>query len=586
MNLKLRLWMLSMIVVLVAGSPVLLPGAAAAGNRGAAQQPPVAGTLPVDGATGVRPDTPISFRFDTVTRKWTRFRQGLAQGGLLVSIESATGEAVTFAGRDGPVEFDSQTGVLTIRDHPPLRPYTRYTVSLKVKAAAIVTPVQPGRIPADLPPGPFPPVSFSFVTGSALHQATKIHGPPGEPAAATAGEDVEVRFLVTDDYGLPAEGAVLTLELEESGDRPDSAQASLSTTYLAPGAGGEILARVRDTEAESVTATLKVTDLETSSSVHASQGVVFVSGPPARAWLSAAAREATAGESIPVTGRVEDRFGNGVGSLPVVFHLEESRGRRRQHVAETDPSGAVETEVGSDTGQMVAVDLVAGGNDPGAGAVRGGLGAPLLFTEEVLSGTLVARRLGLRVPGPEEAGALPIEAEPPQTVRGQSGSLPPGKYLRLLSGQGELGNGQVAGDGSFTITAQQGFSAGDLLFLDLADQPFLPQPVRLSFSGDLYHRTFKVFLPQGRARLRYCAYDLAEVFYTTSPVIYRSWDGMSDTEITGGTLVGAGPPSAAGRYGGVTEAIVDLPVTGEYAFNMNLGYRGPRWYLTVEVPVP
>lgn len=421
-------------------APASPPSGGAAPAGGAPPALAVRHVEPADGTTSVRPDTPIRIAFDTAVPNWPHFAAALRHGHF----------ALTVNGQPVPARFDGDAAVLTA--HPQLGRYTQYRVELQVGAALRA------RARGTLPAPALGRVAFTFSTGSALHEPSRVRLQAPESVRVDGVAYLELR--ATDDYGLPAQGDV-SVTLGEGGDRlAGSARAEPAVGRLEATGDGRLTIAVSDREAERVHVAVRVSgpygddrdDHELSAEVR------FLPGPPASLRLRADTRQLPAGQTASVTGEVADAFGNPVGSQVVVSGTGSTSGALPQVSVQAGDDGRFTAPIRTEAAEYVAVEARVAPAGPAAG-----LGFPLRFVRQAGGGTELALRAGAAT-----AWGFP-EANPPNRVAGPAGTGT-GAYVQVLREAAALGGGTVAADGSFAVTTAP-FAAGELLTLRFLAAP-------------------------------------------------------------------------------------------------------------------
>ncbi|MBE3589368.1 MAG: Ig-like domain-containing protein [Firmicutes bacterium] len=332
--------LIALAALTAAAAPALAEGprAAAAGLPPAAaaeHRPPVAYTAPTDGAAGIRPDVTLIIGFDRQDPLFPRFRQQLEAGRFSVLLDGAPLEA----------RYDAETARITA-EHALLPRYTAHRVELRLKAA-----LHNPRTPA----GEAFTYAFGFTTGSDLHEPTHAAVDTLSPVGRAGEQAASISVRTWDDYGLPAEGALLSVALEERGARaPGSASAQggpFSSTATV---------QVADTEAEEVAVTLRVTGpYADGRDDHAfTADVRFLPGTPASATIRATSGTLTPGEAARLEAALTDRYGNPTPGVTVRFASSNATARFDPGEAQTDTAGVAVTSVTATSG---TVDLTLSG---------------------------------------------------------------------------------------------------------------------------------------------------------------------------------------------------------------------------------
>jgi adhesin/invasin len=270
---------------------------------------PVLGTVPEDGAHGVRPDTAISFQLDTAAPAFRSFRQQMESGRFALQIDDGT-EARLFGGAgtppdtlDGVATYDARTGTVSA-PALSLRRYTTYTVTLAVKAA--YQALLHGHSP--LPENAY--VTFAFVTGSALNEPTR-YLLAVDSLTPRVTEEAQLTVVLTDDYGNPAWGATLAVGLSEDGARlPQSAVSSPAQAVVTEANAGQLAFTLTDVEAERVSVTVTASGAFPQNGWSGTTAVSFRPGLPAAATLTGLPATAEVGTPVAMSGHVFDLYGN------------------------------------------------------------------------------------------------------------------------------------------------------------------------------------------------------------------------------------------------------------------------------------
>ena len=155
---------------------------------------PILETLPANGSDVIRPDTQIKISIDPTSKTYNRFRNQFEKGSFVIELNGQKVEAI----------YDEYLKVININSEI-LERYTEYNVEIKLKAESKNNNTNSNNAS----------YKFSFKTGSALYEATHLYSEVLN-SPVTVNEKGLISVNVTDDYGLPANNALI--EVSSSSD--------------------------------------------------------------------------------------------------------------------------------------------------------------------------------------------------------------------------------------------------------------------------------------------------------------------------------------------------------------------------------
>lgn len=275
--------------LLAVTSTALLALATRATLASASTQSNDAHALPISSypTTDVNPKAPLTITLDPSNPNFNRFHEQFVKNDFSVLVDNQPAQAT----------YDDSTYTITIR-HALFVRYTNHTVTLSVKAMANNGHTASGNA-SD---------SFTFATGSAIGEATKISVSVASPSVSVDNGGV-LSITATDDYNNPATGATVTV----TGTGHFIAPADATIT------SGKASVPLNDHTAETVALTYTVKD-----NTYSNQADDTHTGPASEIFVPGALNAdtssvtvdkptITAGGSVTVSVTPKDQFGNSLG---------------------------------------------------------------------------------------------------------------------------------------------------------------------------------------------------------------------------------------------------------------------------------
>lgn len=190
-------------------------------------------------------------------------------------------------------------------------------------------------------------------------------------------------------------------------------------------------------------------------------------GEPSKISVQTVSASPQIGQPIFISGIVSDSFENPVPGVEVEVQVTGSVTGLGTLDATTDHSGIFSAAFVPTKAEHLALLATVSGY-----SVQAYWPEAVTVWETITGG----RALTLRAIGSDQAPSSAVTAIAPNRLNGQEGSFTPGKWVKVRRSDGTLmGQGQVAGDGSVTMTTQS-FAAGDILKLE--EVASAPQPIK------------------------------------------------------------------------------------------------------------
>ncbi|MGE5542969.1 MAG: hypothetical protein ACM3WT_08015 [Bacillota bacterium] len=395
-----------------------------------------------DRDAGVRPDLPLRLTINKSLPGW--------RGIEAVAVHAPFTLEVTCNGKKERIprnELVVASRPFSMAYLPPggWKPEARYSVVLKI----VSLPVFAAR----------------FTTGPQVHEPAGMRVEP--PTRVVAGEPYTLQVRLTDHYGLPAWGVAVDVYAAEHGHRLEGSL-KLDPVLLdfEEQSGGVAAVTVSDTEAERV-----VLSFSPRNNTLPAQtlDLVFAPGPVASVTARATPRMALDGDTVAVSGRVEDRAGNPCPDsvVEITCRSVASSETAKRVIVNTDDGGEYEGRVEGTPGVENEIAAQSDGisstlcpviwYSPGAGAARS---YSLLVRDDALD-------------------AL-VSAVVPRRLAGLPGAATPGNSVSVSMGGSEIASGTAAEDGSFDLFSTVDMPPGSIV--TVTESP-AGRPVVYSISG-------------------------------------------------------------------------------------------------------